>query len=430
MEPAGRLARLWNARAGALAGLALSGIFAAFATIPPQSDAELALARTSLTEPLAIQPLEHVLSAPERFVREERFQAGDTVIGLLARLGVAEDNAQQLLRLKELRRLRPGSTVTAEVGPGGELARLEFLGARDLMSAIVREESGFRASEERASLQTHLAMKSGVIRSSLFAAADAAAIPDSVAIQLADVFGGDIDFHRDLRKGDRFSVVYELQMLQGRPVRAGRVLAAEFRNQGRTHRAVWFGGEDADGKKGGGYYAADGKNLRKAFLRSPLEFSRVSSGFGMRRHPFLQSWRAHSGVDYAAPAGTRVRAAGDGVVEFAGSQGGYGNVVMVRHQSNVMTLYAHLSAFGRGYRKGMHVAQGDTVGYVGQTGWATGPHLHYEFRVAGQARNPLAVALPAAQPVAAHEMGPFRARAEPLMARLDLFSQGDLALLE
>jgi len=150
----------------------------------------------------------------------------------------------------------------------------------------------------------------------------------------------------------------------------------------------------------------------------------------MRRHPFLQSWRAHSGVDYAASPGTRVRAVGDGVVEFAGRQGGYGNVVMVRHPSNVTTLYAHLNAFGRGLRKGTRLAQGDTLGTVGQTGWATGPHLHYEFRVAGQARNPLAVALPAAQPVAAHEMGAFRVQAEPLNARLDLLGQGDLALLE
>ena len=187
---------------------------------------------------------------------------------------------------------------------------------------------------------------------------------------------------------------------------------------------------DADGKKGGGYYSADGRNLRKAFLRSPLEFSRVSSGFGMRHHPFLQSWRAHRGVDYAAPAGTRVRAVGDGVVDFAGRQGGYGNVVIVRHASNTTTLYAHLSGMVRALRKGSRLAQGDTVGWVGRTGWATGPHLHYEFRVAGEARNPLAVTLPAAQPVAAQQMGAFRGQAQPLIAQLDLLVQGDLALLE
>ncbi|MGH8675080.1 MAG: M23 family peptidase, partial [Burkholderiales bacterium] len=295
MGPAPTLTRTRKLRAAALAGLVLSGIVAAFATIPPQSDAELALARALIVEPLVIQPGAQVLAGPERFIREDRFQSGETLGGLLSRLGVGEDDAARLLRMKELRRLRPGATVTGEVSSSGELARLDYLGARDSLSVIVRDEGGFRASEVRAPLQTRLVMKSGLIRSSLFAAADAAAIPDSIAIQLADVFGGDIDFHRGLRKGDRFSVVYELHTLSGRPVRAGRVLAAEFRNQGKTHRAVWFSG--ADGK--GGYYAADGKSLRKAFLRSPLEFSRVSSGFGMRHHPFLQTWRAHSGVDYA-----------------------------------------------------------------------------------------------------------------------------------
>ena len=236
-------------------------------------------------------------------------------------------------------------------------------------------------------------MKSGVIRSSLFAATDDASIPDSIAMQLGDVFSGDIDFHRDLRKGDRFSVIYELHYLGGRPVRAGRVLAAEFTNNGKTFRAVHFGN---------GYYAPDGKNLRKAFMRSPLEFSRVSSGFGMRRHPIAQAWRKHEGIDYAAPTGTRVRAVGDGVVEHAGAKGGYGNVVILRHHGQYATVYAHLSRIS--VRKGARVAQNDTIGAVGQTGWATGPHLHYEFRVAGQARNPFSIAMPAANPVAQQDL--------------------------
>ena len=418
------------ARLGALAGFGLSGIVAAFATIPPPSDADLPFVRAAVIEPLAIDSAEHVIATPERFFREERLQSGETVTGLLARLGVAEADAQQLVRLKEIRRLRAGTTVAAEIGPAGELLGLEFLGARDSMTVIGRDAAGFRAGEERAPFETKIAMKSGVIRSSLFAAADASGIPDAVAIQLADIFGGDIDFYRDLRRGDRFSVVYEIQVLNGRPVRSGRVLAAEFRNQGRNHRAVWYSRPDADGRKSGGYYSAEGKNLKKAFLRAPLEFSRVSSGFGMRQHPFLHAWRAHRGVDYAAPAGTRVRATGDGVVDFAGRQGGYGNVVILRHAGNATTLYAHLVGFVRGLYKGARVTQGDTVGYVGQTGWATGPHLHYEFRVAGLARNPLAVALPAAQPVAANEMNAFRGQVEPLNARLDLLGLGDLALLE
>ena len=419
-------ARLRNLRIAAIAALALSGIVAAFATIPPQSDAELTLERSWTSGPLALQPPAEVLAASERFVREERFQTGEPLTALFARLGVAEDDVARLVRLKELRRLRPGSTVTGQFKADGELARLHYLGGRDSLGVVTRDEEEFKVAQERAEFETRVVMKSGVIRSSLFAATDAMQIPDAVAMQLADIFGGDIDFHRGLRKDDRFSVVYEVQTFNGQPVRTGRVLAAEFHNQGRNHRAVWYAG--ADGKSG--YYGADGKNLRKAFLRSPLEFSRISSGFGMRHHPFLQTWRAHNGVDYAAPAGTRVRAVGDGVVEFVGRQGGYGNVVMIRHQTNVITVYAHLLGFVRGLRKGVQVAQGEIIGAVGQTGWATGPHLHYEFRVSGQARNPLAVVLPAAVPVAAGELGAFRAQTEPLIARLDLVGQGGLALLE
>jgi murein DD-endopeptidase MepM/ murein hydrolase activator NlpD len=238
-------------------------------------------------------------------------------------------------------------------------------------------------------------------------------------MQLADVFGGDIDFHRDLRKGDRFSVIYELHHFAGRPVRAGRVLAAEFTNQGKTFRAVHFNG---------GYYAQDGNNLRKAFLRSPLEFSRVSSGFGMRRHPMHKVWQAHKGIDYAAPIGTRVRSVGNGFVDFAGAKDGYGNVVIVRHHGQYATVYAHLSRIA--VRRGARVEQNDTVGFVGQTGWATGPHLHYEFRIAGEARNPFSIAMPAAAPVAPRELPAFQAHAGALSAQLDLLANGNLAQLE
>src|SRR5919201_3716383 len=286
-------------------------------------------------------------------------------------------------------------------------------------SAVIGLVAAFRAVEEQAPLETRVLMKASVIRSSLFAATDAVGVPDSIAMQLADVFGGDIDFYRDLRKGDRFTVVYELYHLGGRPVRAGRLLAAEFVNQGKVVRAVRFGTS---------YYAPDGRNLRKAFLRSPLEFSRVSSGFGMRMHPIQSKWRAHKGIDYAAPTGTRVRAVGDAVVEFAGVKGGYGNVVILRHNGQYSTVYAHLSRIA--VRRGARVAQNDTIGFVGQTGWATGPHLHYEFRIACQARNPMSVALPAALPLTAQDLPTFRNHAAPLIARLDLLANSNLALLE
>jgi len=412
-------------RAALLAAFALTSALATVAAIVPSTDAELLLAKTALPEPVAIRLEEALLPAPDTFLREDRLQRGDTYQGLFSRLAIGEADVKRLLGQRALRLLRPGSVVTAEVRAGngreGELVWLGFLAARDTAVRIERVGEGLVASEQRAPIETRHVLQSAVIRSSLFAAADAAGIPDAVSIQLADVFGSDIDFHRELRQGDRFSVLYEMQYVDGRPLRAGRVLAAEFINQGRKLRALRYAGN---------YYAPDGKNMRKALLRSPLELSRVSSGFGMRMHPLHKAWRAHRGVDYAAPAGTRVRAVGDGIVQFAGRQGGYGNLVIVRHDTQVTTAYAHLKAFGRGVRAGARIAQGDTVGLVGQTGWATGPHLHYEFRVAGAARNPLSVPLPAGMPVARHDMDAFRAGAQALSAQLDLLANSVLAALE
>jgi murein DD-endopeptidase MepM/ murein hydrolase activator NlpD len=406
------------ARSAVILVLAISGAVAAFATIAPSSDAQFLLFRTSSVESLPI-PAEALLPSPASYIREERFQRGDTLPAFLSRLGIADEEVALLARMRPLQGLRPGYNVAADVSAAGKLLVLSFLTARDTLVQLEREGEGFRASEERAALYTQVAMKSTVVQSSLFAASDAAGIPDGVAMQLADIFGGDIDFHRDLRKGDQFTVVYELHHLAGRPVRAGRVLAAEFASRGKVYRAVHYSN---------GYYAPDGNNLRKAFLRAPLEFSRVSSGFGLRVHPIAKSWRAHQGIDYAAPTGTRVRAVGDAVVEHAGPRGGYGNVVILRHQGQYSTVYAHLSRVA--VKRGARVAQNDTIGFVGQTGWATGPHLHYEFRIAGQARNPFSIAMPAAHPVPAAELPVFLSLAAPLIARLELLANSNLALLE
>ena len=412
-------------RAALLAVFALSSVVAAVAAVVPSTDAKLLLAKAAVLEPVAIRLDNGLLPAPDTYVREDRMQRGDTNHGLLARLAIREADIRQLLRQRVLQQLRPGTIVTAEVRAGGshegELVWLGFLTGRDVVARIERVGQGLVVSEQRAEIVNRTVMKSAVIRSSLFAAADVAGIPDGVAIQLTEVFGSDIDFHRELREGDRFSVVYEMYTVDGRPLRAGRVLAAEFVNQGRKYRALGY----ADN-----FYAPDGKNMRKGMLRSPLELSRVSSGFGMRMHPLHKAWRVHQGVDYAAPAGTRVRAVGDGIVEFAGRQGGYGNLVVVRHDSRVSTFYAHLKATGRGIRKGARVAHGDTIGLVGQTGWATGPHLHYEFRVEGAARNPLSVPLPAGTPVARHDMDSFRGRTRVLGAQLDLLANSQDAALE
>src|SRR6185503_4529133 len=411
MGTAGRLGRI-----AAIVLLAATGVVA-FATIAPSRDG-VEPARQPIVESLALRP--DAVPAPKSYFREELFQRGDTLAAFIERLGVDGAHVARLTKIRALQQLRPGTHVSAEVSADGEPLHLSFLSGRDTLIKIAAEGNNFfRVTEDRAQLYTRITMKSGVVQSSLFAAADDAGIPDAVAMQLGDVFGGDIDFHRDLRKGDHFAVVYELHYLGGRPVRAGRVLAAEFTNNRKTFRAVHYGNS---------YYTPEGKNLRKAFMRSPLEFSRVSSGFGLRRHPIAQAWIKHQGLDYAAPTGTRVRAVGDGIVEFAGTKGGYGNVVILRHHGQYSTTYAHLSRIS--VRRGARVAQNDTIGAVGQTGWATGPHLHYEFRVAGESRNPFSIAMPAALPVAQSELPAFRLHAEPLVSRLDLLNNSAIAKLD
>ena len=393
---------------------AACGAVGAYTDLAPNADA------LQLPEPMveALALRTEQLAAPKTYVREEQFQRADTVAAFVGRLGLADP---RIARLRSLRELRPGTYVSAEVGADGDLISLSWLSGRDTLVRVEPEGDGYARSESRAPLDTRISMKSGVVRNSLFGASDAAGIPDGVAMQLADVFGGDIDFHRDLRRGDRFTVVYETHYLGGRAVRSGRVLAAEFVNQGRTFRAVHYGSS---------YYTPEGRNMRKAFLRSPLEFSRVTSGFGMRVHPIARTWKAHMGTDYAAAVGTRVRAVGDGVVDFGGVKGGYGNVVILRHHGQYATVYAHLSRFPAGLHRGQRVAQNYTIGFVGQTGWATGPHLHYEFQVAGQSRNPRTLAMPAALPVPQQHLPEFLAHAAPLLTRLDLVASGEVARLE
>lgn len=416
--------RTGSARVVVLLALALSGMVAAFATIAPATEPAPPPGKAVL-ESVAI-PDDALVAPPRAYVHEARFERGETLGDLLDKLGVEDSQASRLAKLGTLHLLRPGTVVTAKVAAAGELVRLSYLNGRDTIRSIVPDEERFRIGDETAQFETSTLVKSAEIQSSLFGAADSAGIPDNVAIQLADVFGGEIDFYRDLRKGDRFSVVYEMQYLEGRPVQPGRVVAAEFVNKGKAFRAIYY--VDAGGK--GGYYEPDGQSLRKAFLRAPLEFSRISSRFGMRKDPYLHSWRKHTGVDYAAPLGTRVRATADGVVEFAGRKGGYGNAIILRNSGRYSTLYGHLRGFAHGIHRGARVEQGEIIGFVGQTGWATGPHLHYEFRIAGVARNPLAVALPAAVPVPAREIPAFRRYAQPLVAQLDLLSASAVALLE
>lgn len=415
-----------------VAGISLFGMVAAFGTAP--TNTEIRAFQQTIVEQLPLSSLNVVDTSADVFIREERIQRGDTVASLLARLGVTDSNALAFLRGNRdtqaiFRQLSPGKSVTARIGAQGEFLSLLFPlnGGGDQALTIERQGDGFTVMEQALTLETQVVMKSAEIRYSLFGATDTAGVPDAIATQLADIFGGDIDFHRDLRKGDRFSVIYETINHNGKLVRTGRILAAEFVNDGKSYRAIWFQREDGQG----GYYTADGKNVRKAFLRSPLEFSRITSGFSFGRfHPILRKWRAHTGIDYGAPVGTRVRTTADGVVEFAGIRGGYGKVVALRHQGSYTTLYAHLSGIASGLRKGMRVAQGDVIGFVGATGLATGPHLHYEFRINGVYQNPLMMALPSAPPLAPPQMARFRDLAQAQLARMDMIRGTNLALLD
>jgi murein DD-endopeptidase MepM/ murein hydrolase activator NlpD len=268
------------------------------------------------------------------------------------------------------------------------------------------------------------------ITSTLFAATDSSLdgtrLPDSISAQIVEMFSTNIDFRSDVKRGDSFNVVYETFWQDGEFVRAGRILAGEFTNRGTTYQSVWF--EDPASKQGGGYYSFDGKSLKKAFLKSPLEFSRISSGFSMRVHPISGNWKAHKGIDFAAATGTPIRASGDGVVDSVGSQNGYGNVVVLKHWANYSTAYAHMSRFASGLKKGQKVSQGDVIGYVGTTGWSTGAHLHYEFRVGGVAQDPSKLNVQAQAPLTAAELGRFRMVSADMMHRFTLLRPNDTAL--
>lgn len=410
-----------------LSSLPLLGVVAAFGIAPDT-------ATDDVTRQDVVQQLQIAVSSTEtpleqdRYWREERIQRGDTIGSLLARLQIEDADARAFLlstaAARSMQRLLPGKSVRAVTTGDGKLVSLRFTNGDGSEFLLRRDTPGFVVEQDSQETVTQVAMASGEVETSLFAATDAAGLNDSVAMQLADIFSTEVDFHRDLHPGDRFSVVYEAIYREGEHVRSGRILAAQFINRGLAYQAIYF--EDESGR--GSYYTPEGKSIRRAFLRSPLEFSRISSGFTTARlHPVLNVLRAHKGVDYAAPVGTRVRATADGVVRFVGVKGGYGKVVMLEHRNAYSTLYAHLSGFGDRLRPGQRVEQGDVIGYVGMSGLASGPHLHYEFLVNGVHKNPLSESIPAAMPVGREMRRAFQEQTAPLMERLELIRDTNLA---
>ena len=391
------------------------------------SDAQAVLVRETipLEEPApATQP-------PPPYVTQERVLRGDTVAAIFDRLGISDPRALEWLKSDAsgrliFRQLVPGRMLQAETGPAHELLALRYFMGPSTLVEVQRIADTWTARKRGVADTPRIAYKTAVINSSLFAATDAAGIPDAIAMQVARVFGTDIDFHTDLRKGDRIAVAYEMIYESGELVAPGRIVAARLVNGGHTFDAVLF--HDEDGVDS--YYSLDGASRAKAFLRSPVEFSRVSSGFGSRFHPIFKNWRAHTGVDFAAPKGTRVLASADGTIISAGWHGGYGNAIEIRHGGGVTTLYGHLSGFASGIRAGARVHQGEPIGFVGATGWATGPHLHYEFRVAGIFQDPLRVALPKADPVPAALKPEFERVAQGAHATIDLVASSTPARFE
>jgi murein DD-endopeptidase MepM/ murein hydrolase activator NlpD len=312
--------------------------------------------------------------------------------------------------------LRPGESLHF-MHRDGSLVGLERRLNEEQTLKVVRDESGLKADVLQNPLESRPRTLRAIIDSSLFEAVEDAGGHDQTAVALADIFGWDIDFVLDIQPGDSFVVSYQELYQDGVYVKDGPILAASFTNQGRQYRAVRY--IDPEGNPH--YYTPDGRSMHKAFLRAPLEFTRVSSGFNSaRKHPILNLIRAHKGVDYAAPSGTAVRAAGDGRIVYAGPKGGYGNVVEIDHSRSIMTVYGHLSRFAKGTRIGQHVTQGTVIAYVGMTGLATGPHLHYEYRVNGVFKNPQTVSLPDAEPIDARWRADFQARTAPLLAALEL----------
>jgi len=368
------------------------------------------------------KPIEVKPAAPEW--RELSIKSGDNLSGIFARAGLNDRDIYELFdgnkSAKDLRNLATGQKMAFLLDAQGKLTELKYF--KNSLDSIkfTRTTAGFTSQEISLKPEVRHSFRQGTITSSLFMAGKQAGLPNNLTMELADIFGWDVDFALDIKKGDQFKVMFEEQYLNGKKIGTGAILSAEFTNDGTTYRAVRYTNKDGATR----YFAPDGKGMNKAFLRTPVDFARISSEFSLGRlHPVLNTIRAHKGTDYAASTGTPIRATGDGKVILAGRKGGYGNCVIIQHGQGYETLYGHMNGFAKGIATGSRVNQGQVIGFVGQTGLATGPHLHYEFHVNGEVRNPVTVPLPQSMGVAANEKGRFLAATQTLVAQLDAFEK-------
>ena len=391
---------------------------------------------------LKSERLHYALALPEAIVRPDALPAveiettsseennwhtvtvksGDTLASIFSKNNLSPSTTHAIATLNEqtktLRYIKPEQKIYLLLDDQGKLRQMKYEPDITRTLLIQRgEDQSYQSKIINYELDAYPVYREGVIETSLFEAAASADIPENVIMDLAAIFGWDIDFSLDIRKGDKFGIVYNELYKGDVKIRTGRILAAEFTNNGKTYRAVYY----TDPKGNGDYFDESGRSMRKAFLRSPVEFSRISSRFSNKRwHPVLSKWRSHKGVDYAATRGTPVRASGDGKVIFAGTKGGYGRTIIIQHGSRYTTVYGHLNGYARGVRSGKKVKQGQIIGYVGSSGLATGPHLHYEFRVNGTHRNPLTVRLPEARPVHSSYLAHFKEKTSVYLSMFEL----------
>ena len=352
--------------------------------------------------------------------RSYKVKKGDSLSKIFSRLDINQNSLLKILRLGQpvtkLKLLKPGEILKFQIDSNGKLARLSYPLNKIESLEIQRKNNKYHLSKSAENVQRKIASASVTIQSSLFVDGKNAGLPDNLTMQIAEIFGWDIDFALNLRKGDQFTLIYENIYLDGKKLETGPILAAEFINRNKSYKAVRF----TDEKGEASYFSPEGLSQKKAFLRTPVKYARISSRFNLRRkHPVLNRIRAHKGVDYAAPRGTPVRATSNGKITFRGRKGGYGNTIIVKHGKHYRTLYAHLSKFRRSAKKGSNIKQGQIIGYIGSTGLATGPHLHYELRVDGVHRNPLTVRLPKATQISTKEFSLFKQQTTPLLAELN-----------
>lgn len=349
-------------------------------------------------------------------------KSGDTLASIFTKNGLSATTTHAIATLndqtKSLRYIKPGQKIHLLFDEESQLRQMKYEPDITRTLTIQRtEDQSFNSQITNYQLDAYPVYREGVIESSLFEAAAKSGIPESVIMDLASIFGWDIDFSLDIRKGDRFGIVYNELYKNDVKIRDGQILAAEFVNNGKLYKAVYY----IDPQGNGDYFSEDGKSMRKAFLRSPVDFARVSSRFSNSRwHPVLSKWRSHKGVDYAAKRGTPIKASGDGKVKHVGNKGGYGRTIIIQHGGRYTTVYGHLNGFARGIVRGKKVKQGQIIGYVGSSGLATGSHLHYEFRVNGVHRNPLTVKLPEAKPVHASFLANFKEKTSVYLSMLHL----------